>query len=47
VEQEQEEPLLTLQEAATVLGIGAEQVRRYARAGSLRTGAPAATPGRT
>lgn len=35
MEQGQEEPPLTLQEAAAVLGIGAEQVRRHARAGAL------------
>ena len=35
MEHEQEEPLLTLHEAAAVLGIGAEQVRRHARAGAL------------
>ena len=35
MEHEWEEPLLTLHEAAAVLGIGAEQVRRHARAGAL------------
>jgi excisionase family DNA binding protein len=46
VEDEQEEPMLTLHEAAAILGIGAEQVRRYARSGVLPYSRVRGTSGR-
>lgn len=43
---QEEDPLLTLDEAAAVLGIGAEQVRRHARSGALPHSRARGTSGR-